>query len=90
MAKEKEYSILVNLQVFLDCLIKTLQKKTQWEQILAKKKGYNQHISFRVFTPPHEYIDLQLSMKRFLTHANIMNNLLEYCSSLSCDLIVSA
>ena len=80
MAKEKKNSILVNLEVPLDCLIKTLQRKIQWEKTLVKEKDYNQHISFRVFTPPHEYIDLQLSMKRSLTHANIMNNLLECCS----------
>ena len=53
---------------------------------LAKEKEYNQYISFRVFTPLHEYIDLQLSMKKVLmsTHANIINNLLECLSCLSC------
>ena len=89
MAKEKKNSILVNLEVPLDCLIKTLQRKIQWEKTLVKEKDYNQHISFRVFTPPHEYIDLQLSMKKILmsTHANIMNNLLD---CLSCHITISA
>jgi hypothetical protein len=56
-------------------------------KILAKEKE-----STSEYSPPHEYIDLQLLMKKVLmsTLANIMNNLLECLSCPSCHLIVSA
>ena len=46
---------------------KNLAKENQMGKTLKKEKKYNQHIFFKMFTPPREYIGLQLSIKKSLS-----------------------
>ena len=73
----------------MDCLIKTLQRKTQWEKNLSEEKRVQSaHILQSIYSPLWVCRSLIVNEKIFMvTHANIMNNLLE---CLSCHLIVSA
>jgi hypothetical protein len=77
--------------VLLDCLIKTLQRKTQWEKLSEGKKVQSTYILQNVYSPSWVHRSSIVNEKILKSiHASIMNNLLECRSWLSCHLIVSA